>query len=114
MVTAIQNMGLWESPWFFHMGPYQISFGLSMLVNACGNPNFSFSALEMRRFQLGSSEILVPKVEGDSRPKVKRTSSTRRHWDRENFFKDAKSKVSSPAITLMEDLFDWIYGQDFH
>jgi len=88
----------------------EINEGLSNIirfVNACGNPNFSFAALEMRRFQSGTTEIMVPKVEGDYRPKVQRTPSARRRWNRESFFKDATSKVSTDAVAIMKDLFDW-------
>jgi len=76
-------------------------------LNSCGNPKFSFAALEMRRFQSGQTEILVPKVEGDPRQDTERGPATRKRWDKESFFKDAKKKVSPKAYSIIEDLFDW-------
>lgn len=76
-------------------------------LNNCGTPNFSFSALEMRRFQSGQAEILVPRVEEDPRQEMERSSETRRSWDKKSLFRDAKTKVTPKAYSIMEGLFDW-------
>ncbi len=73
-------------------------------LNACGSPNFSFAALEMRRFQSGDVEILLPKVDGDYRPPSQRSSGIRRIWDKESLLKDAEEKLKPEAYDLLDDL----------
>jgi len=76
-------------------------------LNACGNPRFSFAALEMRRFQSGNFELLVPKVGGDYRPSSMRGTSERRSWDKGSLFEDAKEKLEPDAFLLLENLYDF-------
>ena len=76
-------------------------------LNACGNPQFSFVALEMRKFQSGDIEILLPKVGGDYRQASLRQSSGRRNWDKESFFEDAKERLEPENISLMGFLFEF-------
>jgi hypothetical protein len=73
-------------------------------MNACGSPNFSFAALEMRRFQSGNVEILLPRVDGDYRPPSQRISGSRRTWNKEALLADAKERLSSEAYDLLHDL----------
>lgn len=73
-------------------------------LNACGNPNFSFAALEMRRFQSGEVEILLPKVDGDYRPPSQRESGSRKIWDKESLLADAKEKLELEVFDLLNDL----------
>ena len=76
-------------------------------INACGNPQFSFAALEMRRFQSDDIEILLPKVGGDYRPSAIRQPSSRRSWDKESIFEDAKEKLNSIAYQMLADLHEF-------
>jgi len=76
-------------------------------LNACGNPQFSFAALEMRRFQAGEFEILLPKVGGYYRPSSMRGSSERRSWNKETFFDDAREKCDHDVIQMLEDLYEF-------
>jgi hypothetical protein len=76
-------------------------------LNACGNPKFSFAALEMRRFQSDDIEILMPKVGGDYRPSSMRGASERRSWDKETFFEDAREKCDHEVVRILEDLYDF-------
>jgi len=76
-------------------------------LNACGDPKFSFAALEMRRFQTDDIDILLPKVGGDYRPATSRGTSERKRWDKTSLFEDAKEKLDSIAFHMLEDLFDF-------
>jgi len=80
-------------------------------INACGNPQFSFAALEMRRFQSGDVEILLPKVDGDYRPPAQRTSGSRRIWDKVSLLEDAKVKLTSEAYAMLADLLTFTERQ---
>jgi hypothetical protein len=73
-------------------------------LNACGSPNFSFAALEMRRFQSGDIEILLPKVDGDYRPPSQWASASRRMWDKELLLADAGEKLKPEAFDMLVDL----------
>ena len=73
-------------------------------LNACGSPNFSFAALEMRRFLSGDVEILLPKVDGDVRQASQRTSTSRRVWDKESLLQDAKEKLNPVAYDMLLEL----------
>jgi len=74
-------------------------------INACGNPTFSFAALEMRRFHSDMTEILVPRVDGDVRKPKQAVPSERVSWNKEKVITDAKEKLSPNAFILFEDLF---------
>jgi len=73
-------------------------------LNACGSPNFSFAALEMRRFQSGGVEILLPKVDGDYRPPSQRASGSQKTWNKESLLADAKEKLNPKAFDMLKDL----------
>jgi len=73
-------------------------------LNACGSPNFSFAALEMRRFQSDNVEILLPRVDGDYRPPSQRISGSRKTWNKEALLADARERLSSEAYDLLRDL----------
>lgn len=83
-------------------------------LNACGNPNFSFAALEMRRFHSGETEILVPRVDGDFRQPSKREVDSRFFWEKESVLADAKKKLLPSAFLLFQDLLKFCeeYSQD--
>ena len=83
-------------------------------LNACGNPKFSFAALEMRRFHSGSTEVLVPRVDGDVRTPSLRDPSERIAWTKELILKDAKSKLIPQAFDFFIDLYEFIekYSQN--
>ena len=76
-------------------------------LNVCGNPQFSFAALEMRRFQSDNIEILLPKVGGDYRPSSMRKPAERRNWDKESFFDDANGKLEPETIEMIENLYNF-------
>ncbi len=77
-------------------------------VNACGNPTFSFAALEMRRFQSGDAEMLVPRITGDNRPQIATSpSSARKRWTKEAFFEDARSRLDTRTLQLVINLYEW-------
>lgn len=77
-------------------------------LNACGNPKFSFAALEMRRFHSGNTEVLVPRVDGDYRPPALREPSQRKTWTKDSILQDAKSKLSNVSYDNFLDLYKFI------
>ena len=77
-------------------------------LNACGNPNFSFAALEMRRFHSEETEILVPRVDGDFRQTSQNQNGVRFSWNRETVLEDAKSKLSPLGYSLFQELLRFI------
>ena len=69
-------------------------------VNACGNPAFSFAALEMRRFQSGDAEMLVPRIIGDTRTSDK--VGAQRQTNRNELL----SKCSPEVSDFFSDILD--------
>ena len=79
-------------------------------VNACGNPAFSFAALEMRRFQSGDAEMLVPRIIGDTRTADK--VGSRRQTNRNEMLSKCSPEVSdffSALLDSAEEQGDTIY-----
>ena len=74
-------------------------------LNGCGNPAFSFNALEMRRFQSSDTEILVPDLHGPSGSGPKPTSG-RKKWTEEQFF-DVLQELPSETIEIVKNLYEW-------
>lgn len=77
-------------------------------VNACGNPAFSFAALEMRRLRTDDVEMLIPRVIGDTRTSenVARVSG-RRRWTSAMFFEDAEKKLDKTEFEIVNQLYDF-------
>ena len=76
-------------------------------LNGCAQSAFSFSALEMRRFQEGESEMLVPHVYGAPSVAKPPSASRRRQWNRDEFFEAARARLSIGAVRAIEDLYEW-------
>lgn len=78
-------------------------------MNACGNPAFSFSALEMRRFQTDQMEMLFPRVVGDTREVIPAGGATgsRKRWNEAAFFEDASQRCSKESQAIMKNLYEW-------
>lgn len=77
-------------------------------MNACGNPAFSFAALEMRRFQSGDAEMLVPRVIGDTRTSDNIAgASGRKRWTIENFFTDVDQKLGPEEKAIIQELYQF-------
>ena len=91
----------------------EINDELSRIVsfmNVCGNPSFDFAALEMRRFQSGESEMLVPRVFGPVRTKQsKPKTETRRKWDEDSFFLELETRFSAVEVGVAKQILDWAY-----
>jgi len=64
-------------------------------VNECSESAFSLHALEMRRFQTDSAEILIPHLYGAS---SKPPPPNRKQWTKEEFFKVLSEKNADPKI----------------
>jgi hypothetical protein len=77
-------------------------------MNACGNPAFSFAALEMRRFQSDGNEMLVPRIVGDNRSfATKSPRSGRKRWTEPMFFADAKVRLTPESVAIIRELYEW-------
>jgi len=77
-------------------------------INFAGNPAFSLSALELRRFQHNEIDMLVPHVFGV----IEKTRQglgygDRKRWDEESFFKDAKERLKASTTDLIRNLYKW-------
>jgi len=77
-------------------------------LNGCGNPAFSFNALEMRRFQSSDTEILVPDLHGPSGPGPKPTGG-RKKWTEEQFF-EAIQELPPEVVEVIRRIYEWSGG----
>jgi hypothetical protein len=78
-------------------------------VNSCGSPGFSLAALEMRKFQSGSMDMLVPRVFGPVRtPKAKSGDGQKRQWDEESFFPELKARHGDEACRVAQGILAWV------
>lgn len=73
-------------------------------LNNCGEPKFSFNALEMQRFQAGSAEVLVPQLHGSS-SQILRKPSTR--WTEPKFFQELQKNCSPDVVSIVKNIYDW-------
>jgi hypothetical protein len=77
-------------------------------INSAGNPAFSLSALEMRRFQHKENEMLVPHVFGliDKNRRIG-NAGNRKKWDETSYFADVHANLKPPATDIIRNLFEW-------
>lgn len=75
-------------------------------LNGCGNPSFSFNALEMRRFQQADTEILVPDLHGLSSRGPKPTGG-RKKWTEGQFFEVIQEKLSPEVVKVIKGIYEW-------
>jgi hypothetical protein len=81
-------------------------------LNTCGNPEFAFTALEMRRFQKADIEILVPHLFGAVKTDAEKKHETRRkQWTKEEFFEAARVGVNPTTFELLVDIYTWAEGK---
>jgi len=74
-------------------------------LNECSESAFSLHALEMQRFQTGSTEILVPHLYGAS---SKRPPPTRKQWTEKEFFRVLGEKNADPKVlSVADELHKW-------
>ena len=74
-------------------------------VNSAGVPAFSFAALEMRRFQKSSTEMLVPHVFGPAKSPSKPVSKSIR-WNEESLF-EALRALEPISESVARKILDW-------
>jgi len=75
-------------------------------LNGCGNPAFSFNALEMRRFQASGTEILVPDLHGPLLQATK-PKGERKQWTEELFFQSIQEELLPEVVQVISDLYKW-------
>ena len=76
-------------------------------LNNCGNPAFAFAALEMRRFQAGVTEILVPQVMGEVKTPPPTPGGDRKKWTEKDFFDAAEQELPATIMSIVRDLYEW-------
>jgi hypothetical protein len=78
-------------------------------LNGCAQAAFSFRALEMRRFQQGPVEMLVPHVHGapPTKPSPRRAGST---WTEARFLDVARASVQADVMGVIAELYEWSTG----
>jgi len=72
-------------------------------VNTSGNPGYAFAALEMRRFQSESIEILVPRVFGP----VRAAKPDKKKWDEPSFFSKLLENFGEIEVGVARKIFNW-------
>jgi hypothetical protein len=75
-------------------------------VNECGNPAYSLHALEMRRFQTGDVEILIPHLFPESKEIPRPPPGP------EEFFKDLQENQPESVARVVKELYDWATGEE--
>jgi hypothetical protein len=77
-------------------------------LNTCGNPEFAFTALEMRRYKKDDIEILVPHLfGGEAKLNQIDTGVQRKQWTEERFFQTVDDTLSPEVAALIKDLYAW-------
>ncbi len=77
-------------------------------LNGCGNPQFSFHALELNRFASADAEILVPHLHGPTSTDASAPKAGGRHaWSEEELFEVAGRQLDGPVVELMRNLYLW-------
>jgi hypothetical protein len=76
-------------------------------VNNCGLPVFTFAALEMQRYQSEQTEMLVPRVVGDTFAPAGGDAGSRTRWTENTFFTDAAKKLDPETLQTITRLYDW-------
>ena len=78
-------------------------------MNECARSDYSFHALEVRKYRTSGLELLVPHLHGISASPISRDSK-RRKWTEQEFFADLREKVTPTEVELAQNLYQW--GQD--
>jgi len=76
-------------------------------MNGCGRPAFAFTALEMRRFQSGGTEILVPHLFGAISTGETKPDRNKRQWDEESFFEKLEDSPGINAAKPAKEILEW-------
>lgn len=77
-------------------------------LNTCGNPEFAFTVLEMRRYNKEKTEILVPHLYGTvTQAQIQKDRSRRKMWTEQEFFEKAEAELSPEVNQVIRKLYDW-------
>jgi hypothetical protein len=76
-------------------------------VNNCGRPAFTFAALEMQRFHSEQTEMLVPRVVGDTYTPAVGNGGGRTRWTEKTFFKTVAEGLDQSTFQTITRLYDW-------
>ena len=82
--------------------------GTIRFLNGCGNPAFSFAAVEMQRFVESGTDILVPRIYGQTTDGgTKATPGRRKRWTEKEFFEEAHMRLPAAVVEVIDDLYKW-------
>jgi hypothetical protein len=76
-------------------------------LNRCGLANYTFHAMEFRKFESGDTEILVPHLHGPSIEDRPSAAGKRRKWNEGDFFEAAKTELDARKFDIVQQLFEW-------
>lgn len=79
-------------------------------VNGCAQSAFTLTALEMRRFQEGQIEMLVPHVYG-APPSTKAPPPKKEPWTESRFLEAVRANQPPAVARIIEELLDWSAAQ---
>lgn len=76
-------------------------------INDAGKTSFSFAALEMRRFQHGDSEMLVPHVFGSLKNQKNTQTLSKKKWDEISFFETLQQQHPE-SVQKIKQILQWM------
>lgn len=77
-------------------------------LNTCGNPEFTFTVLEMRRFNQDNTEILIPQLHGVvSETRIRRDRKKRKRWTERAFLDAVETELSPNVGEIIFELYRW-------
>ncbi len=76
-------------------------------INEAGRPAFTLGALEIQRYNLNETEILVPHVFSATPAVLDSNGGARTKWNYERLMEDAVKKNPPEVVALIKDLYTW-------
>ena len=76
------------------------------------NSKFDIFGIELEYYKYQDYEIMIPKLFGSEVKKDLTSTGTRKKWDEESFFKDAKDKLKESEVESIKILYEFSKGAD--
>ncbi len=76
------------------------------------NSKFDIFGIELEYYKYQDYEIMIPKLFGSEVKKDLTSTGTRKKWDEESFFKDAKDKLKESEVKSIKILYEFSKGAD--
>lgn len=74
------------------------------------NSKFDIFGIELEYYKYQDYEIMIPKLFGSEVKKDLTSTGTRKKWDEESFFKDAKDKLKESEVESIKILYEFSKG----